>query len=85
MDEYKITSAKTLPTGWYWKDWDDGSGSLIAPDSTRHYSYDLLSYYAQSGIEYQETNDLFCPWNVFWGTLDEFKQYAENSIRKESR
>lgn len=36
-----ISSAKTLPKGWKWVSYRDGSGSLIAPDGKSFCSYDL--------------------------------------------
>ena len=81
-EEYKITRTESLPAGWYWKEWDDGSGCLIAPDSARYYSYDLAPYSAQGGIEYQkESGGPSCPYGVFWGSLEEFKEYGENQMK----
>lgn len=32
-----------LPEGWQWECFDDGSGSLMAPDDTSYFSYDLAT------------------------------------------
>ena len=76
VDEKKSPAA-TLPEGWEWVDYDDGSGSLRAPDGKHYFSYDLhTSYTPMGGIEYMETND----WTAFYGSLSDFKMHAENVV-----
>ena len=36
-----VTPAKTLPTGWVWVRYDDGSGHLESPDGKGWFSFDL--------------------------------------------
>ena len=36
-----VTPAKTLPTGWVWVRYDDGSGHLESPDGKSWFSFDL--------------------------------------------
>ena len=81
-DACKMTPAKALPNRWVWRDWKDGSGSLQAPDGTHYFQYDLSPYYAQNGIEYKETNRINDHWEIFWGSLSQFKKYAESEAHK---
>lgn len=76
------TPAKTLPDGWNWKDWDDGSGGLWGPKKEHYFSYDLFPYYSMGGIEYKESTDVMESWDIFWGNLSEFKKFAETMVRK---
>lgn len=80
--EKKITPVKSLPEGWRWIDYADGSGSLETPEGKSSFGYDLCTSYTQlGGIEYKRTDD--AKWDVFWGTLEEFKANAESVIDKE--
>lgn len=74
----EITAAKTLPTGWCWAAYGDGSGSLRSPDGKHFFSYDLQPYHNLGGIEYQENGD--SRYGPFWGSMDEFKRHAESVI-----
>lgn len=38
-----FTKGYPLPDGWQWVCFDDGSGSLDAPDGTSYFSYDLAT------------------------------------------
>lgn len=85
MEDHKTVPAKELPEGWTWIEYDDGSGHLEAPDGKRYYNYDLSPYHAMGGIEYRETiakHGEFFPWDIFWGTLTEFKELAESRIKE---
>lgn len=64
---------KTLPEGYLWIHWTDGSGYLRHPDGTSSFEYDLNPYYGQ-GVEYQKNNQ----WSVFWGSFDDFIAFAEH-------
>lgn len=68
---------KTLPEGWEWKDFEDGSGCLKSPDGKRQFSYDMMPYAAEGGIEYQNNVGT---WGTFYGSLNEFKAFAEENI-----
>lgn len=78
-----VTPAQSLPSGWNWNDWDDGSGGLYSPNQEDYFSYDLTPYHSLGGIEYKETTGVYEGWNIFWGSLPEFKRYAEFVVRKE--
>ena len=79
-DDPVITPAASLPDGWKWVDYPDGSGSLCSPNGTSFFSYDLAPYSNQGGIECKETKD--DAWGVFWGTKGEFKEHAEAVVRE---
>lgn len=82
-DTYTLTPASTLPNGWVWRDWDDGSGSLQSSDGTRYFLYDLSPYCASGGIEYLERpGTCEISWGVFYGSLTEFKSWAEPIVQK---
>ena len=74
----ELRKASTLPSGYIWVMWTDGSGYLKHPDGTSSFEYDLNPYYNEGGIEYQKRRGE--PWDVFWGKLDEFFKYAEKEI-----
>ena len=78
---YLNVPAATLPKGWCWDHYEDGSGGLRSPDGKLSFSYDFAtSYAAQGGIEFKQTP--YHPWNVFYGTMAEFQAMAEEEIRK---
>lgn len=66
--------------GYLWEDHDDGSGHIVAPDGKFYFSYDMGPYTNIGGIEYT-INDGH-NWGVFEGSLEQFKQFAENTLRK---
>ena len=80
-EEGTIIAAASLPAGWHWRQFHDGSGSLLSPSSESFFSYDLRPYFTLGGIEYRETDK--SDWNVFWGSFDDFKNHAENHILHE--
>ena len=71
IDKRSVENPLQLPKGWYWKDYDDGSGSLYAPDGTWYFGYDLSPYSNCAGIEYQKEKD--ASWDIYWGSLAGFK------------
>ena len=81
-NDLTVTPAMSLPEGWTWRDWDDGSGSLNGPAKNQRFlfGYDLSPYSSSGGIEYQESTER--PYNVFWGTLAEYKEWAEARVQK---
>ncbi|MBQ8248124.1 MAG: hypothetical protein IJZ42_13430 [Lachnospiraceae bacterium] len=82
--EPRVSIAATLPDGWEWRDYNDGSGSLKSPEGKSYFSYDLLPYAAIGEIEYQR--DASCVSNRytnFYGSLSDFKVFAESEINKE--
>lgn len=70
--------AKTLENGWFWIQYHDGSGDLKSPEGERSFQYDLTTY--SGGVEYRKSrNDA---WDIFWGTFDNFKEFAESNVRE---
>lgn len=71
----------SLPEGWVWHCYSDGSGSLHSPEGCHYFSYDLQPYSNSGGIEYRknEAED----YTVFWGNFDQFKEYAESVVIQE--
>lgn len=73
--------ATSLPDGWHWVDYGDGSGSLRTPEDAPCFSYDMCTNYAfQGGIEYDTSDNSS---SVFYGTLQEFKSHAEGLVNKQ--
>lgn len=77
----EIIAAASLPAGWNWEHYKDGSGSLHSPEGRSYFSYDEAPYHSTGGIEYQY--DHFSHWGVFWGPMAEFEEYAESEIARE--
>lgn len=75
---YKRSQAESLPNGWIWTDYDDGSGGLESPSGESYFSYDIHTK------EYKiKCND---HWNLFNPSpmrLIEFKAFAEKYIKAE--
>lgn len=76
--EEKIVPAETLPEGWHWTHYDDGSGHLESPVGTSFFSYDRAPYSSEGWIEYKENSSE--SWGIFYGGMDEFLQHAETVI-----
>lgn len=75
-----IYPAETLPEGWSWAVWNDGSGHLKSPEGDCYFSYDLSSYASQGGIEFKLTET--DSYSVFWGSISEFKEQAESVVKE---
>lgn len=75
-----VSPAKSLPHGWAWEEWDDGSGHLKSPVGKHCFFYDRAPYANEGGIEYQETSN--STWDVFWGTMSGFKKHAEGVVKE---
>ena len=80
LDDGKIVPANQLPVGWQWEMYNDGSGSLHGPNSERFYSYDLAPYATSGLIEYNATGKGY---DTFEGSLDRFREWAEQQILQE--
>ena len=52
MDSFVKAPAASLPDGWEWHCWGDGSGSLQAPDGRSFFRYDCIPYANSGEIEY---------------------------------
>lgn len=73
------SAAKLLPDGWYWEDYDDGSGYLCDPRGRKHFVYDVWAgeYYSDEDMAWVCWNEDTAPMQ-----LDEFKLFAEQKILK---
>ena len=80
LDDGKIVPANQLPAGWQWEMYNDGSSSLHGPNSERFYSYDLAPYATSGLIEYNATGKGY---DTFEGSLDRFREWAEQQILQE--
>lgn len=74
----RLDNQSQLPPDWKWNDYEDGSGSLRAPDGTSYFSYDRAPYANAGGIEYKREKGE--PWDVYWGSMADFKAYAEEFV-----
>lgn len=80
----KVVPAKTLPKGWCWFQYDDGSGYLKGPDGEMFFDYD------QETGEYRATkDDAWDAWHDYDQTqsipkneMSDFKAFAECFIRQ---
>lgn len=75
--EHRLCACESLSAGWVWKQYYDGSGSLVSPEGQDSFQYDLTTY--RDGVEWRR--DINHSWDVFWGSFDEFKEYAESIVR----
>ena len=78
------TPAKTLPKGWVWVDYNDGSGHLESPDGFRYFSYDMetAEYWDIDGnIQFMFGPEWRNPYPMAM-PYEEYKQFAENAIIK---
>ena len=79
-DNFKIVPAESLPDGWAWTQYGDGSGSLKSPDSKSYFGYDLGTH------EFQHPAQVGNNWCFFDGypynciSFAEFKKQAEQWI-----
>lgn len=77
FDSYTRVQAMLLPEGWFWTDYDDGSGDLESPDGKRFFGYDLST---------REYRDILTGRWTFWKDypdmmpLSELKEFAEKSV-----
>ena len=71
--DVKRTQAQSLPEGWIWTEYDDGSGCIKSPDDVKYFSYDLNTK------EYQSPTDQH--YIYFPGmNLKSLKPFAEKYI-----
>lgn len=75
----KKSQAHTLPEGWIWTDYDDGSGCIDSPGGDSYFSYDL------------DTNEYILPHDNHYSlwvnpdlrmSLKNFKAFAELYIKE---
>lgn len=80
----KVVPAKTLPKGWCWFQYNDGSGYLKGPEGKMFFDYDQ-----QTG-EYRVTeDDAWDAWHDYYqvqsipgNEMSDFKAFAECFIRQ---
>lgn len=78
LEEEMIVQAKSLPEGWLWHHYEDGSGSLHSPSGQTFFSYDMMPYWP-AGIEYRREDS--SGWDIYYGSsMDDFIQMAESTI-----
>ena len=78
--EENLIPASSLPDGWIWNDYDDGSGSLKSPSGHRYYSYDLQTQEYSLPYSRREWTGM----RDFYDapiSLNEFKSYVENDLK----
>jgi len=85
IDELKTVPASSLPKGWEWRMYDDGSGSLCSPEGKSIIAYDF------STSEYRDLRYSYDDWRGKWRFFDgyphetqsqgEFMRSIEESIR----
>ena len=77
----KLTQAQALPKGWMWREFDDGSGFLLAPDGTRYIDFDYqtkeMSY--EPNDIYPTGQGIFTPYD-FPSSLGEAMKIAEQEV-----
>ena len=77
-------AASSLPAGWNWYDYDDGSGSLRSPNGNSYYSYDLqtqeyrLPYGKNEWAGMKDVDETS-------KSLNEFKVFAENDLKEKAQ
>lgn len=81
MDSFVKAPSASLPDGWEWHCWGDGSGSLQAPDGRSFFRYDCIPYANSGEIEYYRDESSSSYW-TFVGNLESFKKFAEERIRE---
>jgi hypothetical protein len=74
----KVNQAQTLPEGWTWIDYDDGSGVINSPEGAASFSYDLQT---QEYVSPDGNGHFWHEYPCGMGLLD-FKTYAEKYIRE---
>ena len=80
-EDCTIFPAETLPGGWTWYCWNDGSGHLESPAGNSLFSYDTNPYANCGEIEYRK--DRNSGWTTFECGLTSFRQFAEEVILKQ--
>lgn len=78
LDRCSTVPAATLPVGWHWKHYGDGSGSLHDPDGKGVIGYDRQPYANAGWVEYQ----YYGVWSLFQDGFAEFIVFAENLARR---
>lgn len=54
-NDYSYSKAKSLPDGWYWKHYKDGSGHLLSPQLKEYFHYNICpNNYGYYEINYED-------------------------------
>ncbi|AIL45339.1 hypothetical protein BEI02_16405 [Elizabethkingia sp. HvH-WGS333] len=77
-----LVPASGLPQGWIWREYADGSGSLISPSENSYYSYDLQTqeYRLPDGSGWRTLRDHY----DHPQTLFDFRIFAEQSLKEKA-
>ncbi|WP_050019660.1 hypothetical protein [Chryseobacterium sp. P1-3] len=80
--EENLVPASGLPPGWFWREYDDGSGSLISPSENSYYSYDLQTqeYRLPDGNGWRTLRDHY----NHPQTLFDFRIFAEQNLKEKA-
>lgn len=73
MADLKFVQAETLPDGWIWNQFNDGSGCLVGLDRKTYANYDLTTN------EYRIKGD---SWDICRSGLKEMKEIVEIKVRR---
>lgn len=76
-NEAEIVPAQTLPAGWVWHEYDDGSGHLESPEKTRYFSYDMAT---KEYIDPRDGRNTFMEGYPYGVSFEDFKKFAETYI-----
>lgn len=81
----KTKQAESLPKGWVWKMYDDGSGCLKSPEGKDYFSYDWNT--GEYKVTPDKSYDFFMVENYETGGysiggFDKFQEYAEKYINE---
>lgn len=79
FEHHKRSQSESLPNGWIWTDYDDGSGGLESPNGDSYFSYDIDT--KEYKIKDNDHWNLFNPYTPM--ILGDFKAFAEEYIKKE--
>lgn len=71
--EVLYSKAKSLPNGWYWVKYDDGSGHLLSPQGDSYYNYSVTQEFGWFQIEYKDLDGL-------WGSRTDLRK--DNNVQK---
>lgn len=77
LDSCSTAPAASLPEGWYWRHYGDGSGGLHSPDGRTAVSYDRQHYANIGWVEYLYGNE----WSLFQDGFKEFINFAERLVK----
>lgn len=74
-----LVPASSLPEGWMWRDYDNGSGELQSPSGNTYFSYDLQTQEYKSPMSDNHWTGMI-DFDEDPKSLNEFKTYAEKRL-----